>query len=252
MAKYVAVRDHLERRIAGMRPGDQLPTEPALCQEYGVSRITVRRAVDDLLRDGLLVREQGRGTFVTEPRYTQQVRETFTDTVTGFFRQQADLGRTVTTRVLASRIVRNPDASTALGLSPADDLLELERLRFVNGRLHQHVVTSMLASRFRDLLHEDLTQGSLFDRLHSAYGVTLVQNDLLVRLDRPTGAIARALGVEDGTVVLAIESVVYDASGEAVAFGVARHTPDNSEIAMSVGGAGSSGRPRRPRPASPR
>ncbi|PFG34809.1 GntR family transcriptional regulator [Sanguibacter antarcticus] len=233
--KYVAVRDHLQRRIGSMEPGEQLPTEPVLCQEYGVSRITVRRAVDDLIREGLIVREQGRGTFVAERRYTQQVRETFADRVTGFFRQQSALGRTVTTEVLSNHVVRDITAATALGLNPADELIELERLRFVNGLLHQHVYTYLPAGRFKALLDADLSHGSLFDHLDRDYGITLVRNDLLVRLDRPDGRIARALHVEDGTVVLAMESSVYEASGAAVAFGIARHTADNSEIAISLG-----------------
>ncbi len=235
--KYVAVREHLQRRIRAMQPGEQLPTEPVLCQEYGVSRITVRRAVDDLIRDGLIVREQGRGTFVTEPRWTQQVRETFADRVTGFYRQQTELGREVGTEVLANHVVRDVAAATALGLNPADELVELERLRFVNGTLHQHVYTYLPAARFGRLVGEDLSRGSLFDHLVREHGVTLVRNDLLVRLDRPEGRIARALEVEDGTVVLAMESLVYDETGAAVAFGTARHTPGNSEIAFTMGPA---------------
>ncbi|WP_263120938.1 GntR family transcriptional regulator [Cellulomonas sp. RIT-PI-Y] len=233
--KYVAVRDHLQRRIAEMAPGEQLPTEPVLCQEYGVSRITVRRAVDDLIRDGRIVREQGRGTFVTEPRYTQQVRETFADRVTGFFRQQTELGREVSTEVLANHVVRDGAAATALRLNPAEELVELVRLRFVNGTLHQHVVTYLPAGRFRGLLDVDLSHGSLFDLLARDYGVTLVRNDLLVRLDRPTGDVAAGLRVEEGECVLAMESLVHDAAGVPVAFGVARHTPSNSEIAFSLG-----------------
>lgn len=235
MVKYVAVRDHLQQRISAMEPGEQLPTEPVLCQQYGVSRITLRRAVEDLSREGLIVRKQGRGTFVTEPRYTQQVRETLAGRVTGFFRQQAELGRVVTTEVLANHVVRDIASATALGLNPADELIELERLRFVNSSLHQHVFTYLSAARFGSLLGEDLSHGSLFEHLGLSYGITLVRNDLLIRLDRPVGRIARALRVEDGTVVLSMESLVYDGSGSAVAFGIARHTPTNSEIAISLG-----------------
>lgn len=236
--KYMAVRDHLRGRIARMEPEDRLPPEPVLCQEYGVSRITIRRAVEELIREGLLVREQGRGTFVTEPRFTQQVRETFADQVTGFYRQQTELGREVTTRVLQSRIVRNPAAASALGLIPADELVELARLRFVNGILHQHVLTYLPADRYSDVVNEDFSRGSLYDHLARVYGVALARNDLLVRLDQPEGPIAAALQVADRTCVLAIESTVFDTHGEAVAFGIARHTPANSEIAITLGHPG--------------
>ncbi|WP_158026082.1 GntR family transcriptional regulator [Corynebacterium sp. CNJ-954] len=59
--KYIAVRDHLQQRLESMAVGEQIPTEPTLCEEYNVSRITVRRAVDDLIQSGLLERVQGRG-----------------------------------------------------------------------------------------------------------------------------------------------------------------------------------------------
>jgi DNA-binding GntR family transcriptional regulator len=234
-AKYAQVRDHLSERIAQMQPGDRLPTEPMLCREYSVSRITVRRAVDDLIREGRVVREQGRGTFVTEPRYIQQVRETFANRVTGFYRQQSDLGRDVGTQVVANHLVRDPVAAQALGLNPADELVELERLRYVNGTLHQHVLTYLPAARFSKVLDEDLGKGSLYDRLEQKYGVVLAHNEILARLDRPSGRIAEALEIRDGECVLAIESKVYDTQGAAVAFGVARHTPSNSEIAISLG-----------------
>ena len=234
--KYVAVRDHLQGRIDKMTPGDQLPTEPVLCKEYGVSRITIRRAVEDLIRDGRLVREQGRGTFVSEPRYIQQVRETFADRVTGFYRQQTNLGRTVTTQVLQNRLTRDPEAAEALGVNQAEELIQLERLRFVNGTLHQHVVTYLPASRYPDVLAQDLSAGSLFDFLDKRYGVTLTRNDLLVRIENVSGDIARALQVDDHTCVLAIDSTVFQ-DGTPVAFGIARHTPANSEIAFSMGAA---------------
>ena len=73
-SKYVAVREHLLSRIVQMEAGTRLPPEPVLCEEYGVSRITLRHAVDGLIADGHLVREQGRGTFVTEPQFRTHYR----------------------------------------------------------------------------------------------------------------------------------------------------------------------------------
>ncbi len=234
MAKYVAVRDHLLGRIVKMSAGERLPPEPVLCEEYAVSRITLRRAVDDLIRDGRLVREQGRGTFVTEPRYTHHVRETFADRITGFFRQQTDLGRDVTTQVIQNHVTRQPAAATALGLSPADELIELERMRYVNGTLHQHVMTYVPLARFPRVLDNDFNHGSLYEYLSESYGIILCRNEIIIRLEEADAHAAAALHVSVGQTLLAIQSTVYDKSDHAVAFGVSRHSPANSEIAISL------------------
>ena len=104
--KYIEVRDNLRQRAQAMYSGEQLPPEPELCDQYGVSRITLRHAVDDLIQDGLLVREQGRGTFRTAKQGESQ-HEVISDHIRGFFRQQADLGNTVDTKVLDNAVVRN-------------------------------------------------------------------------------------------------------------------------------------------------
>ncbi|MFT4297023.1 MAG: GntR family transcriptional regulator [Micropruina sp.] len=234
-AKYAAVRDHLADRIKGMSPGDRLPAEHALCAEYGVSRITVRRAVEELVKQGKLVREQGRGTFVTQPQYLEHFHETFADTVLGLYRQQHALGRTVTTKVLRQRLVRSAEAAGAIGLSPADELLELERLRYVNDVLHQMVVTWLPAARFPDVVTHDFREGSLFDFLQLRYGVELVRNELLVNIDHATAREASGLGVPQGTCLLSIRSTVFDTEGTPVAFGITHNTPETSEIAINIG-----------------
>lgn len=232
--KYVAVRDHLRDRISEMRAGEQIPAEPQLCSEYGVSRITVRRAVDDLIRAGVLVREQGRGTFVTEPDYTEEIRETFAGSVMGFYRQQASLGREVTTKVLQNRVTRNPEAAEALALNPADEVIEIERLRYIGGTLHQHVMTYLKASAYPTVLTHDLSRGSLFEFLEKEYGVHLTRNDLLVRLDYANAHVARVLSVREGDAVLAIDSTVFEAGDSPVAYGVATHTPTYSQMTFSM------------------
>lgn len=125
--------------------------------------------------------------------------------------------------------------ATALGLSASTELIELERLRYVNQVLHQHVLTYISLEQFTGILDEDLSRGSLYDILAAKHDVKLVRNEILVRLDRIEGPVARALHVEDGTHILAMDSLVFDADGDPVAFGVARHTPATSEIAISLG-----------------
>ncbi|MDR1428106.1 MAG: GntR family transcriptional regulator [Bifidobacteriaceae bacterium] len=233
MTKYADVRDHLRERICHMSPGDRLPSETELCETYAVSRITARRAVDDLVLEGRLTRQQGRGTFVADPLFVQHARESFADQVTGFFRQQRSLGRDVTTKVLRNELGQNRMAAEALGFNAAHKLITLERLRYVDNSLHQHVVT-YLPTAYDGVLQTDFSAGSLFDYLVGRYGVELARNDLVIRIDRVHGLIARALDVVEGEAVLAMDSTVYDQAGNPVAFGTARLTPENGEVAFRV------------------
>ena len=76
-AKYVVVREHLLALIAqGLEPGAPMPSERELCELFGVSRMTVRQAVDTLVVDGVLKRHQGKGTFVASPKVDLQLRLT--------------------------------------------------------------------------------------------------------------------------------------------------------------------------------
>ena len=67
------VRDRLRELIDERAPGDPMPSERSLCEHLGVSRPTVRAAIDDLARDGLLVRQHGRGTFTSPHKISQEI-----------------------------------------------------------------------------------------------------------------------------------------------------------------------------------
>jgi GntR family transcriptional regulator len=234
VAKYVAVREHLRNRIASMDPGSRLPSENELCAEYNVSRITARRAIDDLALEGIVMRQQGRGTFVSERRFVQRVRESFGEQVTGFYRQQVELGREVTTSVIQDSRCHDLQAAESLRLRPVDDLILLERLRYVDGELHQHVVTYLSAAKYPKVLTQDFSKGSLFDFLSHTYDVRLARNDILVRIDHVSGDLAQYLNVVQGEAVLTMDSTVFDDSGTPIAYGIAHLTPKNGEVYFSV------------------
>lgn len=238
-SKYMAVRGSLLDRISAMHVGDKLPSESVLCDEFGVSRITLRHAVDGLVQDGRLSRQHGRGTFVSEPQPGVHYPERFADVVTGFYRQQTSAGHTVTTRVLRQELVPASDAvARCLEIAEGETVVELVRLRYVNGQLHQYVVTYLPSARFPDTITADFTVGSLYDYLHEHHGVRLTRNDLTVRVDEATPDIALNLAVATGLRLLSIASTVYDQDDAPVAFGIARHTPENSEIDLSLRMAG--------------
>ncbi|WP_182047277.1 GntR family transcriptional regulator [Curtobacterium sp. ME26] len=230
-SKYVAVREHLLSRILKLAPGTKLAPEPVLCDEYGVSRITLRHAVDGLIADGHLVREQGRGTFVTEPQFRTHYRERFADEVKGFYVQQTEEGFAVSSQVLRQTVVlAGETVAAALDVSSADEVIELVRLRFVNGSLHHLVTTYLPLDRFPGAATADFADGSLYAYLRETYDVALSRNDLLVSVASADNEVAEALLVEHGEKLLRVASTVFDTDDTAVAYGVSSFTPQNSEI----------------------
>ena len=236
-SKYVAVRAHLLSRIEQLEPGTRLPPEPVLCEEYGVSRITLRHAVDGLIDDGRLVRKQGLGTFVVEPQYPMRYRERFADEVTGFFTQQTNEGAVVTTRVLDQSVVLAGElVAGQLRTSSADTVVSLTRLRYVNGTLHHLVHTFMPFALFPDTAEADFTDRSLYLYLAEHHGVTLHRNDLLVSIESAPTDTVEHLGVEVGEKLLKVASTVFDTDGRAIAYGTSHFTPNNSEISFGLHG----------------
>lgn len=125
-AKHERLRAELARLISEeLAPGDQLPGERRLEQEHGVSRITVRHAIAELVRDGLLVREHGRGTFVAPPPARSRLH------LASFHEDMRTAGLTPTTvPVLVRREDAPPSAARHLGAARA---LRLRRLRLGDG-----------------------------------------------------------------------------------------------------------------------
>src|SRR3954452_14572160 len=179
--KYLSVREHLRRRVASLPELTLLPPEPVLCAEYGVSRITLRRAVDGLVGDGHLVREQGRGTYVTRPAIRHEYRESFVHRIAGFSSVMSEQGAQVGTTVLTQRIIPAPVAvATELALEVADDVVELVRLRSVDGAPN-HVAHSFLpAALYPRAAEEDFSQGSLYEFLRREYEADLAHARIVV------------------------------------------------------------------------
>ncbi|GAB3617733.1 GntR family transcriptional regulator [Okibacterium endophyticum] len=208
-----------------------------LCDEYGVSRITLRHAVDGLVADGRLAREHGRGTFVIEPRYRMQYRERLSGAIIGFHNQQRDEGFVVTSRVLEQRIApARHGVAEPLGISTADPVVELVRLRYVNGTLHHLAKTYLARDRFPDTATADLTDESLYAYLGERYGVTLMRNELLVSLEPADFSFAEHVAVDVGDTLLSVASTVYDQANRPVAYGTSFMAPNSSELSFTLHG----------------
>src|SRR4051794_4125554 len=237
--KYLSVREHLRRRVTALPEQTLLPPEPVLCAEYGVSRITLRRAVDGLVADGHLVREQGRGTYVTRPAIRHEYRESFVHRIAGFNSVMTEQGAQVGTTVLTQRIIPAPVAvATELALEGADDVVELERLRSVDGAPN-HVAHSFLpAALYPRAAEEDFSQGSLYEFLRRGYEADPAPAPVVVAVGTAAPEEADLLRVVAGSPLLVVRTTVRDSGDHPLVHSYSRLRPDVSQVEfeVSVGG----------------
>jgi GntR family transcriptional regulator len=157
----------LSRIISGVwQPGGQLPAETELRDQLGVSRSTVRNAIDSLVRDGLVSRTRGKGSFVTGAPAAQVKFSPL-----GFYRTMSARAHTVHSRVLESRVI-DPTIGMVrdLGLRKGAKVLHINRLRYLDGRPSVLSSNYLVYDLFRGIEREDLTTGSLWARLEERAG----------------------------------------------------------------------------------
>jgi len=172
LPKYHRVKEIILARIADgtWPPGSLLPAEPGLCREFGVSRITVRKAISDLVHEGKIQTVQGKGTFVAKPK----VGERFVQRAFGIFDDMEQRGLRLTTEVLRQEVIRAPDEIAAsLGLRLGERVHVIVRLRSVEGEKILISTTYIPEVLCPGLAHEDLSTGSLFRLLRDRYGIKI-------------------------------------------------------------------------------
>ena len=144
----------------------QLPTENELCKLLGISRSTVRSAVQSLVRDGLVVRSAGKGSFVAS-RPSTQIRVP----PLGFHRAMTSRGFGVRSEILEVSIApATKDLVQDLNLREAEEILHIRRLRYINDRPVVLARNYLIYSMCRGLEEEDLSAGSLWERLEHRLG----------------------------------------------------------------------------------
>lgn len=187
-------------------PGAALPSETELSRRFSVSIGTVRRAVDELVAEHVLVRQQGRGTFVGKLD-----RERF---MFQFFKIAGRDGSSEFPQVhlqAFSRSRATQEEAQALGLHGTQPVFRIDNVLSLKGRpvIHDHIVIS--AVMFPGLTQDAFTERSatIYGLYQAAFGITIVEADERVRAELATAASAQLLGLPPGMPVLRIERVAY-------------------------------------------
>lgn len=166
--KYETVRTALLDLVAGEQVGASIPPERQLASDLGVSRMTLRRVIGDLVYEGYLTRRQGSGTFVGKPKIAQQL------TMTSFSEDMRRRGFHPSARTLS---LEHTSAGVQVGrfldISPTDRIVRARRLRLADGESMAIETLHVPEARVPDLSPDDLDRTSFYDLLRDRYGVVL-------------------------------------------------------------------------------
>jgi GntR family transcriptional regulator len=204
---YVQIERLLQARIeaGAWRPGEQIPTEAELCELYQVSRITVRRAIAELVQRDYLARYPGRGTFVAGPRIEQRISR-----LTGFTQDMEARGKQPGARVLQFEVVEMPPLPWAFHLSGTGQAILLKRLRLADGEPLAVEKAYLFYDLCRAIQNENIHNRSLYELLRKKCGLVptrAVQQWSAVACPKEEAAL---LGVARGAPALHIYRTTFD------------------------------------------
>jgi GntR family transcriptional regulator len=224
-----ALKDRMASRM--WNPGDLVPGDLVLCDQFGVSRTTVRQALTDLAHEGWVVRERGRGTFVAPPKLTERAFER----LSGFFEDMVALGHPPVSQVLRQEVCPADEQIAArLNVKPGTRIVEIERLRFVDDEPVLLTTTYLPHALVSGLETADLTRRSLYEYLETKCGLSLASGRRTIEAVAADARQARLLRVRKGAPLVFMQSVSYLEDGRPIEYYLAHHRGDRSRFEVEL------------------
>lgn len=218
MPLYFQVAQQLEEaiRTGELAPGQRLENEVDLADRFGLSRPTVRQAIQELVRKGMLVRKRGVGTQVVQGQGGSDVTRPVA--LSSLYDDLARAGRSPRTEVLAHGMEpADAQVATALGVREGSDVVRIERLRSV-GDEPLALMCNWLPLGLASYTSADLAEHGLYELLRRS-GVHMRIATQRIGARAATTAEAKLLHERRGAPLLTMERTAYDDSGRAVEFG---------------------------------
>jgi GntR family transcriptional regulator len=223
------VRAELDRLLAGLAPGEPLPAERDLARDLGVARMTLRRAVDALVRDQRLIRRHGSGTFVSAAKVNQRL------TATSFSADMRARGLRPGSRTVAAR--RSPAGMMLAGLldvPPHTEVLCVRRLRLADGEPMAVEDLHVPATVAPGLTGADLEDASFYDLLAQRYDDPVVGGTQTIEPALAGASEAGLLGIDPGSPVLVFERTTRVRSGGIAEFVRSAYRGDRYRIVVDI------------------
>jgi GntR family transcriptional regulator len=229
---YLQIEEQLADRIASgeFAYGERLPPERELTKQLGVSRMTVRAAMDRLAQRNLIVRREGSGTFVAEPKLRQDTRK-----LRGFFEDTVGEGESSVSRLLAREdVLATRHLARVLDVSVGEPLYRNVRIRISRG-VPVVLETSYFPAAIVPGLHvTDLERSSIDRLLGKEFNARPVRARQSLEVTVAQGVDADVLGIAVGSPVLLVERVSWDALDRTVEYARDLYRPDRSRFVTEL------------------
>ena len=217
-----------EAALTELAPGDRIPTEQELCEQYQVSRITVRQAIASLVREGVLARQRGRGTYVLPPKTAEPLDD-----------QVDPVGQAeqVVSLYSAERVLADKRLAAKMAVPVGEPLHKIRRLRTRLGEPVSYMTIYLPARFFPDLTRVELESEQFWKMLEYRSGLTPIRGEEVIECIQADRFRSELLLVPVGSPLLVVEATGYLTSGEVLEFSRAYHRADRSRLVRGVAGS---------------
>lgn len=229
---YYKVKEDIIKKIENekYKVNDSLPSEKGLMDIYGVSRTTIRQAVDILVNDGYLERRRGLGTFVAEPKiHLWELEE-----LRNFADEVSRQGYIPSTKVLSIEKIQAPKhVEDVFGEGPIE-VFKLERLRYVNKNPSIYVITYIPYILANTLDQENFEKDSLFKILEEKYKVLIGYAEKRLKAVNATVEESKLLKIKAFSAIQLVETITYNKDSEPIEYSISKDRGDVSEFCVRL------------------
>lgn len=229
---YTQIKDIIRSRILNGTYAAlaQMPSEVEMMKAFRVSRITVRQALGDLQKEGLLFKIAGKGTFVAKPKAVQSLGR-----LQGFAEAMAPMGHETFSRVIGI-IHQHADRTVAnhFGISTETYVTKIQRLRYLNLQPISLDVTFVPIEIGERLAKEDLVTRDIFSILENEYGYMLGHAEVQIEAISADAAVAHLLAIEEGAPLLRIERLTRTSDGQPLDYEHLYYRGDSFQYRLTV------------------